>query len=270
MRYLEFNSLWTVCCVGMLLEFEHPEIGLLSTTDLAKCFGLPWAFRYNAKKDSFYAGGSCQGKDIWTPGLEMLGFSFDEIKTSLPEAVRWLKTHPKMMVSFSSENGRYGLVLSKVEDGIFYFLNPHYKDDDKPDIIKYTEAELFNALPDVCILGYLVNSTFLTEKLPNSFFQTSIDDLEIYLKKFVEFCGIKHTKEEIIAKKEAYFKPLTTDQYCFKELYNENVRELLDEFRNECLELFSLDECIPERVINLGKFMLLLSAIKKEIHAKII
>ncbi|MDE6655358.1 MAG: hypothetical protein K2J85_00015, partial [Anaeroplasmataceae bacterium] len=245
MKYMSFNSSCTLAALANMLELLRID----DVTDriLARKLNLPYLFRY--KEDQFCAGTMNQNTEIYNPYLNEKGYEFIEVEVKTSDLLSYLQLHPISMIGIKSETGKHAVVFLKQQNEELFFLNPHYENDGKDDILHIKAAELSEHMGMKTIVGSIQKGLTRKKRID---YDASLSALDIYMKELNSFCCKSRSKAEISERRDALFRCFAIDLIPMMEILKENsLLSLLYEFQEAIFKLIKIEkEMIPYEIVS--------------------
>lgn len=224
----------------------------ISDREIALEADLPYQFRYDKNEDCFQTGAMLQTPEDYNRCLSKYGLHFTEIRASKADTIPVLLRQIPCMVGIWGEYGKHAMVYTGCVDGVYEFLNPHRKEDGQEDVVRLTEQELIQALDDCNAVGFLESG--VSNSLENTSKQ-SIAALNLYQKRMHLFAQTLHTREQLMACRDALLRPFAIDLPVMMQLVGEHaLSEQLSEWAKQVFELFHAEECIPGAQLDMALF----------------
>lgn len=270
MKYMTFQNSCSFCCLANMLE----KYGLdISDRQILLDAGLPYIFRYDSASDTFLTGAMLQTEADYNRALRQYGFLFVDNLVRKEALTTFLSAHVPCMIGLSCGNGRkHAMVLSRAENDMLYFLNPHREHDEEPDEIALTTTDLSARVDEESHVGYLKPmdnkdrqpNEGLKDDSSQAKLSKSLQALALYEERMTAFCQNLPSLAEILAIRDSLLRPIALDLPVMMELIGEtDLHSRLLLFQKQIFVLFRPGEGKTPQAPDLALFYEILEDYKK-------
>ncbi|MBQ7870638.1 MAG: hypothetical protein IJ357_00665 [Oscillospiraceae bacterium] len=216
MKYMTFNSSCSFAGVANMLAVYGVE---LEDRELALRMKLPYLFARD--ETGYLAGAMLQTAEWFDLGLRPLGFRLREEALDPADVAAYLRCRRTAMLGLRvTPRNKHAVVYTGCENGALYFLNNKRAQEEAPEQLLLTEAELRERIDAPCMVATLEPAApQATDFAP--LLHRSLEVLGQMHRELVDFCAAPHPTEEVFARMNPLFRPLLVDGIAMAGLLGE-------------------------------------------------
>ena len=206
MKYMHFNSSCSYAGVANMLEMLGYD-----TEDykIALDMGLPYLLRYDMESEAYQAGPMLQSAEWFNLYLRPRGFEYREQRMEKFKVPDYLR--PGMMLGIQvTPKSKHAVVFLEKKENSYVFLNNKWEESEEPDVLKLSEEECLEHLPEQVMLGYVEQCEVLTIDM-QPYYEEALETWEKLRKELHVFVSAVRTSEELKASMNRLFRPLLLD-----------------------------------------------------------
>lgn len=216
MKYMTFNSSCSFAGVANMLAAHGID---LEDRELALAMKLPWMF---ARDDMGYlAGAMLQTAEWFDLGLRPLGFRLREEALDPADVAACLRAQRTAMLGLRvTPRNKHAVVYTGYKDGALHFLNNKWAQEEAPEQLILTEAELAGRIDAPCMVATLEAAAPRAVDF-GPLLRRSLEVLGQMHLELADFCAAPHPTGEVFARMNPLFRPLLVDGVAMAGLLGE-------------------------------------------------